>query len=591
MLKYILLSSLIFASLVSRAQEFETVVQETIFNSSDRVVIDRKQIEVSKVPNLTSLLATQANITVTTTPFQPTSLFLRGGDSSHIVIIVDGVPFYDGTSAQRSFNLNMIDIRTIERVEVIKGSQSVLFGGQALSGVIKITTIGSKARKPTVVVEGGSFDKANIGAVYQKDLEQGLFSAHARAGQKNAPSPILKSGSIYPNQNSSADLVYRYETDWFAQGKLSYIADDAYSPGQNAQRQTIDADDFKIHNQQTMVSVVTGIKNEWKPQLMASQQWSYRTYDQPSAQPTPADQVFDGQTTQIRFEGRIFNFGTSELTGGLSYAKETMKYKNLGVQTADVFSEIRGVYLKYDQVLSSSFKMALGGRFESWDSNAGEATGQLGLVYQENTKFEVATGYKVPSLFQLYSPDYGNTDLDAERSISYSLSHQQALSETMNASLTLFVTQFSDLIVAVGSPPNINYSNVAKSTTQGIEGAYSWGFTSNQQVSVLATYQEPWDQTNRRWLYRRPLLSGSVRYIYTESNWQAQAEIVGVGARGDVGGEAPGFASANLAATYDISEMYGVYARIDNLTDNRYQDSYSYYTEGLSGTLGLSAQF
>jgi iron complex outermembrane receptor protein len=588
-LKYILPVSLVLASLVSQAQEFETVVQETIFNSSDRVVIDRKQIEVSKVPNLTSLLATQANITVTTTPFQPTSLFLRGGDSSHIVIIVDGVPFYDGTSAQRSFNLNMIDIRTIERVEVIKGSQSVLFGGQALSGVIKITTIGSKARQPTVVVEAGSFDKANIGAVYQKDLDHGLFSAHARAGQKNAPSPILKSGSIYPNQNSSADLVYRYDSDWFAQGKISYVEDDAYSPGQNAQRQTIDADDFKIHNQQTMVSVVTGIKNQWKPQLMVSQQWSYRTYNQPSAIPSPADQVYDGETTQVRFDSRLFAFGGSEFTGGLSYTKETMKYKDTGVQKADVFSETRGVYLKYDQIINPDFKFALGGRYEFWDSNSGEGTGQLGLVYRENTKFEVATGYKVPSLFQLYSPDYGNTNLDEERSVSYSLSHQQALTETMNASVTFFVTQFSDLIVAVGGPPK--YSNVAKSNTKGIEGSYAWSFASNQQVSVLATYQEPWDETNKRWLYRRPLASGSIRYVYSIENWQAQAELLAIGARGDVGGEAPGFLSGNIAATYDISANYSAYARIDNITDNRYQDSYSFYNEGLSATLGLSAQF
>lgn len=589
--KRILLSSFVFIPFFAQAQEFETIVEETIFNSSDRVVIERDQIEKSKAPNLSSLLSAQANLTVTTTSFQPTSLYLRGGDSSHIIMLVDGVPFYDGTSTQRSFNLNSLDIRTVERVEIIKGSQSVLFGGQALSGVIKITTLGAKARKTTVVAEAGSFDKANLGVAYQKDLESGLFSARARVGQKNARSPLLDSDSIYPSNNTSTDLAYRYEADWFVQGKLSYIADDSYSPSQNLQRQTIDADDFKIKNQQTAVSVVAGAKNVWKPQALVSHQWSYRNYNQPSAVPSAVDDDYIGETTQARFESNLLNLEGKSLVAGLSYTKESMIHKSFGVEDVDVYSEIQGVFLKYDQILSPEFKFSIGGRYESWDSEDGATTGQIGLVYRDQTKLEISTGFKVPSLFQRFSPDYGNTDLGAERSVSYSISHQQAFSETMNGSLTLFLTQFSDLIVATGSPPNFQYNNVTKSNTRGVEAAYSWNFATNQNISVLGTYQEPWDETNKRWLLRRPLLSGSLRYGINSGPWQNYFEFVAVGTRADSGGDAPGYAVANVSSTYDISDVYSAYVRLDNIANYRYQESYSYYSEGFSATLGLAARF
>lgn len=594
MLKYILLSSLIFASLLSHAQEFETVVQETIFNSSDRVVIDREQIEKSKAPTLTSLLSTQANISVSSTPFQPSSLYMRGGDSGHILILVDGVSFYDAATIQRSFNLNSLDIRTVEKIEIIKGSQSVLFGGQALSGVIKITTIPASTRKPMVVVEGGTYDKANVGLSYQKNWEQDLLSLRARVGQKNNQSPVLDSDSIYPSKNISTDLIYRHEADWFVQGKLSYLADESNSPSTNYTTfEIIDADDFVIKNQQGAISVLTGSnKLSLAPLITLSQQWSQRTYDQPSSTPV-TDQIYDGQVTQIRAEGRVLDLEKSQILMGVHYAKEAMVYRDIGVEKANVFSELRGIFAKYDQVLSQDFKMAIGSRFESWENQDGVLTGQAGLVYREYTKLEIATGFKAPSLFQLYS-SYGNPELEAEKSVSYSLSHQKAITETMNASMTLFYTEFSNLIATQGTPAK--YYNVAKSNTKGIEASYAWNFAPTQQISLVAGYQEPWDETNHRWLLRRALTTASARYGLTLGSLVTQAELVAVGSRGDRTGpvsygEISGYLIGNLSGTYKFSEGYSAYIRVDNVANYRYQESYTYYSEGVGGTLGFSAQF
>lgn len=597
MKKSILLMVVFLNAFMAQAQEFETVVQETIFNSSDKVVIDREQIEKSKAPNITTLLSTQANISASSTPFQPSSLFIRGGDSGHVLILIDGVPFYDAATIQRTFNLNNLDIRTVEKIEIIKGSQSVLFGGQAMSGVIKITTIPKTPRKPTVILEAGSFDKANVGATYQGTMSEGIFSANARLGQKNNRSPVLDSDKIYPSENVATDLSYRRDADWFIQGKATYLADDSFSASTSyPSYKIIDADDFEIVNEQTGVSLVTGsTKNQFQPQLGISHQWSYSTYDQPVSVSNPqlTHQVYEGQTTQVRGEARVLNLEHSQVDVGASYTKEKMRYSDQGLVASDVFSELRGLFAKYDQDLGSGIKASLGGRFETWEYEEGVLTGQLGLVFQENTKLEVATGFKSPSLFQLYS-SYGNPDLEAEKSVSYSLSHQQKLNDGMNASMTIFYSEFSNLMATQGTPRK--FYNIGKSSTKGVEAAYGWTIDPNNQVSVVAGYQEPWDETNKQWLIRRPLVSGSARYGYTWESFQIQAEIVGVGPRSDKNGtstytELPGYVIGNLSASQYLKENFELYLRLDNITDYRYEQSYSYYSEGFAATLGMVAQF
>ncbi len=583
------------------AQEFETVVQETVFNSSDKVVIDKEQIDRSKAPNLTTLLSTQANISVSSTPFQPSSIYLRGGDAGHVLILIDGIPFYDASTIQRSFNLNSLDIRTVEKIEIIKGSQSVTYGGQALSGVISITTVPKAAAGPEVVAEVGSYGKADVGVSVHPELGEGVFSARARLGRKDNRSPVLDSSKTYLNENVAADIIYRQESRWYTQGKMTYLGDSSDSPTTDfATFKVIDANDFVIKNQQAAVSISTGSELELlKPQFAVSQQWSHRSFVQPydavSNSRGPTDQVYDGEVTYLRADATAYETKSNKISGGASYSKEKMIFRDLGVEKTNAYSELRGVFVRYDQTFATDFEFLAGGRWESWDDKEGVSTGQLGLVFQKNTKLEVATGFKAPSLFQLYS-SYGNPNLEAEKSASFSLSHLQPLGESMSASLTLFSTRFSNLITTQGSPPNVKYYNIAEAVTNGVEAAYNWSFLSGQSVSLVAGYQEPWDETNKRWLLRRPIVTGSARYSIADEVKQAQLELVGVGSKADrMGptsyGELPGYLLVNISGGYKLSQNVDLSLRIDNLTDVRFQESYTYYSEGFAATLGLAARF
>src|SRR5690349_21361478 len=127
--------AVLFTALTAHAQKYETVIEDVSFNSASKVILDEETIKKSKAPSVTSLLATQANISVSSSNLQPGSIFIRGGDSSHILILVDGIPTYDASTIQKTMNLNTIDVKQIRRIEIIKGAQSVLYGGQALTGV------------------------------------------------------------------------------------------------------------------------------------------------------------------------------------------------------------------------------------------------------------------------------------------------------------------------------------------------------------------------------------------------------------------------------------------------------------------------
>ena len=113
--KFIIISFSVitFFSVAHAAKTLNLDVSDQNFNSTDKIIIDHDEIQKSRASNLPALLATKANISISTNNVQPNSIYIRGGDSSHVLILVDGVPTYDASSPQRTinlFNMNKINI-------------------------------------------------------------------------------------------------------------------------------------------------------------------------------------------------------------------------------------------------------------------------------------------------------------------------------------------------------------------------------------------------------------------------------------------------------------------------------------------------
>lgn len=579
---------------------FETVVEDVIFNTSSRVIIDEKTIKESRSPNITTLLASQANVTVTNTPFQPNSIYIRGGDASHVLILIDGVPFYDASTIQRTMDLNSLDIKSIRRIEIIKGSQTVLYGGQALSGVIKIDTIPSEVGTQTTLQgRAGTQSTREITVLHSNLAEnnQGaIFRGHG--GWKSLESPVLNSNRTYDRNNWNGEATYIFKGALEGHIKGNYIQDLNLSPSTGGNFQIIDADNFEIYTRQLGLSTQLKINQApWSPRLAIGTQNSLRTFKHPvSATNTSAvDYHYGANLTTVRLDVTPLKNDKTTLLAGLSYTNENFIYRDKGVEASSSFSEQRGLFTKVDHDLNENVALSGGGRIENWDSHSTVSTYQLGMTLFTETKLEVATGYKIPSLFQLYST-YGNPDLQEERVSQYSLTQGFKIGDKQHASITFFKSHFSNLIVTQGNGPNLKYANVNSSETSGTEVVYTVRPTDSSSVLVTYGYQEPRDLDKNMWLSRRPLVNGSIKYFQSWKAHSGSLEVMGTGEKLDrvasnTYTSLPGYAVLNASYNFQYDKDLTTYVRLNNILDHRYQETYSFYTEGFSALAGFEYQF
>ncbi|KHD87360.1 MAG: outer membrane receptor protein [Bdellovibrio sp. ArHS] len=600
-MKYSSLLLSLLMGLSAQAQEsipsFETVVEDVIFNTSNKIVIDEETIRESRAPNITTLLSSQANITVTSTPYQPNSIFIRGGDASHVMILVDGVPFYDASTIQRTFNLNSLDIKSVRRIEIIKGGQTVLYGGQALSGVIKIDTIPAEFKTKTgLQAQIGTQNFRDITAVHTEALdENNAFIMRGHGAWKDAESPVLGSAKTYIRNNWNAEGTYAWKGNIEGNIKAHFLQDLNASPASSrANNALYDTENFEQYTRQIGASSnLRFTQTPWEPRLAISTQNSLRSYDWPVLgpdNPSGTEDDYGANLRSVRLDFTPFKGDELTLTGGLSYIYEDFVYRKKGAEQINTLSEQRGLFLKADYVWNKNYSLALGGRVENWGDQDPVGTYQVGLTLFENTKLEATSGYKIPSLFQLYS-SYGNPDLKAENANQYSLMQEWIISDIQNVSVTLFYSEFSNLLLITGTPGNFKYNNVAKSETRGVDVAYT--IRPNTASSIVATYgyQEPRDFENDRWLLRRPLVNGSLRYIQGWDNkHSASLEFIAAGTRLDNGAtdviSIPGYVTANAAYSYTVNDKLTLYTRLNNLADHRYEETYSYYSEGFNTSVG-----
>ncbi len=582
-------------------QEFESVVVDQKFNSSSTIVIDQKEIQKSRAKDLTSLLASQANISITQSNFQPNSIYLRGGDSSHVLILVDGVPFYDATTVQRTINLNSLNLKSVRRIEVIKGSQSVLFGGQALSGVIKIETIPTEIKSQgfvqTQAGTGQSLATA-VGFVQPIGENQELIF-RASTSRKDNRSPVEDSTKLYPARLATGEAAYvlRNETiETLVKAQTSF--DKTFIASTNfPSYQSMDADNFETSTYQHSGLVsVKGIGFYGKPSLSLAQQRSVRLYEQDaiSGGGVSTKQDYVGDLRLVRFEISPLDLEKWKLRLGLSETEEQLVYRNKDILKSDDKVDFQGVFGKLDYLPATWLRLEAGARADYKKYKSAIGTYQLGATINDAIKLEQSTGFKQPSLFQLYS-GYGNINLESEKSTSFSLSYEHNFTADWFVSATYFENRFSNLIVALGSP--LHYENIGSSKSTGVEATTGFRFPDQQMnLNMALGYQEPRDLDADNWLVRRPLRTASVKISKDYEKSGFGLEIVHNGDRRDavgsgVYGTINSYTYLNGTAEYRRNEFLTFFARGQNLTNQRYETSYTFFDEGINLSVGAETIF
>ncbi len=602
MLKFVgMLMLMTGAVWAQETEDYRTIIYGKSFGSTSKVILNQEEIRNSKAPNVSTLLATLANVSVVSTSFQPGALYMRGGDSSHLLILVDGLPFYDPSTLNKTVNLNQIDIKSIRRIEISKGAQTVLYGGQALVGVIKIETFPKDIRNQNqAVVEGGERDYRKMSLTSVRDLNDNrAVVGRLQWSEKNNRSPVLQSDAKYPSETWSGDLGYMKSGHHDYYFKASVLSDEAdVSSSRYTDFRAVDATDFntssKVH------SVLAGWREKelsFKPQILFGFQRSDKRYQymaNPLSAGGPEDDKFGSDLLNIRMEAIPLDQESAQVVAGVSYSKESLVQRDLSdTETANEFAEAKGVFVKADFDFNSDLSGEIGLRQDEILKEKQVQSFQTGFVYRKNLKVEYATGYKTPSLSQLFG--YGaNPDLQPERSRTLTVDYSHSLSESQKISVTLFQSLFDNLIVYQTQPPpqpgqNVN---IAKADTKGLELQYEVSFPSQTAMRLNLGYQEPWDVQNARWLTRRPLQTGSVSLNQIWEKNRFHYEVLWNGERLDrfslsSYGNLEAYVISNAAWTYEHSSSLSLYVRGNNIGNHRYEESRGYFNEGSFWLIGM----
>ncbi len=535
-------------------------------------------------------------------PGSTVSIFVRGSRTSHVLVLVDGVRMNDPSAPTREAYSSGLDLTHVERIEVVRGPQSGLYGADAISGVINIITKRSgEGTHGAVSMEAGSYDTYRASAEVMS--RQGKVSGSASVSYLDSKG--FSSASEAFEGNTEADGVERLN----ASARVGVDASDAVSleafvryvewssdydagSGPNA-----DAEGNVADNEQMLTGFrakLGTLGSRWQQTVRAQYSSFDRTFEDSWGRSS-----FDGDNWETEWRHDLAVSDAHNLSLGLSYRDESAESDSLATVSADN----KAAYLQ-DQMHYGAFDAVVGLRYDDHEAFGDKVTYRLApsyLVEKTKTRLKgsVGTGYKAPSLYQLYAPatvwgPVGNADLKPETSLGWDVGIEQTLlPDRITMGVTYFASDVEDLI-----DYGVGYQNVSEVESRGVELLLSVTPTDRLSIDATFTYTDSENTDTGEKLIRIPKDRATLAVGYAiSSRARANASVLYVGSRNDVYYDATMFASVpvkadaytvvNLSGSVDVCDTVTLFARIDNLFDETYSEVYGYGTAGLSAYGGV----
>ncbi|HET8760146.1 MAG TPA: TonB-dependent receptor [Nitrospiria bacterium] len=603
------------ADIVVTATRLPTPAAEV---ASSVTVITREEIERKQQRTLADVLRDVPGLSLVQTggPGGLTSVFMRGTNANHTKVFIDGIDVGDPSSAGGDFDFAHLPAEDVERVEVLRGPQSGLYGSDAIGGVINVVTKRrSGATRLTVGVESGSFGTFNqtgsaSGAVSR--LHYALDVGHLHSGDTPVtPQDLLPTGrnpigDFYDNKTVSAKLgaglTDSFEMDVVARyidTELRFTGEDFSTFPSSPAAEQSQADTGQFFTRGTAHALL--FDGALDQTLGVAYTRHYRRYLSPDTGLGPVDPVtYRGNRIKWDWQGNLFIAATQILTLGAESQREEI--------TTPVSAEAttNAGFLQMQSSLDKRLFSTISLRYDDHDRFGGETTYRIApamLMRGTGTKLKgsVGTGFKAPALDQLFHdyPAFGffaNPDLKPEESFGYDLGFEQALTRAhVQVGATYFHNDVDNLITINNA--GTSYANVAEATTSGVETFLAHELSDRLSWRADYTYTKAEDAVSGEELLRRPKHKASV-----DARWQVtdagtlSATVLYVGSRIDRTRdftvprfEAAGYTIVNLAGSYDLSRVLMAFARIENLFNREYEDPIGFLRPGFGAFAGVQA--
>lgn len=554
-------------------------------------VIPREQMEQQQQRTVADVLRDQAGVEVVRTgqPGQQTSVFMRGANYNQTLVLLNGVRINSGYN--NAFDFANLAVDNVERIEVMRGPQSTLYGSEAMGGVINIVTkTGSEQPTGAALVEGGSFEsfrtRENIAAQLGKVSVAAAGSYFSTMNERtNSAARVWNL-----NGNASVNLLERLSASVVA----TYLNSHAGSPNDISVN---DPNDY-LNNQNTLVagSLDARPTDWWNSKLTLS--YSYENAYFSGLQPNPPYNYPDytertiTQTTQMDFQN-IFKIGEkNQILFGLFYqhnhGTDTNSYNALNQNMND-----GAIYAQYELTPVERFTATAGGRVDDYSTFGTHGTYRFGgrwtaPVTETIVRANVGTGFRAPSFVQTFPP-FGNPNLQPEESLGWDVGLEQAACyNKVHFGATYFQNDFDNLIISVPAPPPYysTLANAGQARTLGVETFASWSPVTNLTLRGTFTWMPvAEDLSNNQDLIRRPKVAGSAAIEYRFLK-RFTTTLTGtfVGDRPDFNYTVfpaqrvtdPAYAKVDLTLRYDVCKNFSVYGRVENIFDDHYQEAYGF---------------
>lgn len=572
------------------------VVTATLFPEDERAigsattVITRARIEASGVTSALDLLRTVPGVDVSQQGGSGglTSVFLRGTNSTQTLVLVDGVrvnsPYFAG------YDFSALTTENIERIEIIRGPFSALYGSDAIGGVIQIfTRAGSGATTGRGTLEAGSAGQRQGSAFVSAAAGPAAVSASFRDVRVDGDRP----NEDWREKNGSVRLETRFADDVHVAVEGSILDGETGNPGAVGAFDPTARGNFREERIAVPVSFSPADGHRMNVLLGAT-----------DLKPSFRDPFngFSSDTDASTWQGRVSDSWTSgahTLTVLGSWDRWSVDDRsNFGTNLDNRESTLWGAGAQ-DDVKLGSFVATAGVRYDR-HSEFGSAWSPRATLAWLSTdalwKLRVSAGraFRAPTVGELYYPFFGNPDLKPERSSSYEVGVERYFAGG-RAEISLFWNDLTNLI----APDFLTSQNVnlGRARTRGVEADWQVRLDSRLDADVSYTYLDAQDLVKDAPLTRRPKHRGSVSLAWHPvAPLTVSPRATFVGRRADIDGvtfgptEDPSYTRVDLFARWELGR-FAPYARLENATDRRYAEVDGYPAPRRRWAGGLEVKF
>ena len=561
---------------------------------ADVSVISAEDIRAAGQSTLVELLQSQPGVEIAANggPGTTASVYLRGANSGHTLVLVDGMRLGSATTGATA--LENIPLDQVEHIEILRGPASHLYGADAIGGVIQIFTRDGKGPPRANFSLGiGSFNTQTLGAGYGGELGATRFHIQAGHTETDGISAYTDSNPGYKNQNRDRDGYRNTNLSvqlarTLAPGHEIGINGFASQARNHYDGYTATTDYYRDQNLSSFdVYSKNRINDVWQSLVRIGRGSDH------SNEYSGVKDVFKTDQNQFLWQNDVAVGPGSALLGF-----EEVQQKVNGTTAYSVPSRtIRSVFAGY-QTQMGKHSLQVNLRNDDNSQFGSRSTGYLGYGYRLAPQWRVSaslgTAFKAPTFNDLYYPALGNPDLRPERSRDKEVSvhYDQGVH---HFSAAVFDDQVSDLIawmpIAPGSytwkPANVNEANLRGVT---LSGATALG---GLRLDANLTVQKPEDGNTGKLLINRSKQHGAVRLSHDLGAWKLAGEWVFSGERyADAGNtlKMGGYGLVNLSAGHALDKDWSLRVRINNLFDKHYELVQGYGTAGVNAFLGVSYQ-